>query len=146
VSWHHGSSTSAVNGPVCRTDSATRKTGEGGSAAFLGDVALVLIDEVRTPGLTLQTVPWRAMLLPTHTLNGSQATCNRNFRHMPRTKLLSNWYQGVLTDHPCLLGELAMQVHLLGEAGRGPALEAGVVSRMKTVAKWPTMAQVPAHW
>ncbi|GAX85570.1 hypothetical protein CEUSTIGMA_g12985.t1 [Chlamydomonas eustigma] len=35
------------------------------------------------------------------------------------------------------------EVHLLGESGRGSALEAGVVSRIKMVSQFPDMAQFP---
>ncbi len=34
------------------------------------------------------------------------------------------------------------EVHLLGEQGRGSALEAGVVSRIKMISRLPDMAQV----
>lgn len=34
------------------------------------------------------------------------------------------------------------EVHLLNEAGRGSALEAGVISRIAMVSRFPTMAQV----
>lgn len=34
------------------------------------------------------------------------------------------------------------EVHLLGEVGRGSALEAGCVCRLKAIAAFPEMAQV----
>ncbi len=34
------------------------------------------------------------------------------------------------------------EVHLLGEPGRGSSLEAGVVSRLKMVSRFPDMADV----
>ncbi|GFH13050.1 helicase ATP-binding domain-containing protein [Haematococcus lacustris] len=49
----------------------------------------------------------------------------------------------VLIDEVMWAAVAPAQVHLLGEPGRGAALEAGVVSRIKMVSRWSTMQHLP---
>eukprot|EP00967_Tisochrysis_lutea_P056967 scaffold72160_cov18-Tisochrysis_lutea.AAC.1 len=50
-------------------------------------------------------------------------------------------HKGFSFRHVALLHASLSKVHLLGEPGRGPALEAGVVSRIKMVSRRPEMKE-----
>jgi superfamily II helicase len=57
-------------------------------------------------------------------------------------------HHAITSQYYCCLLQIALvlvdEVHLLNEAGRGSALEAGCICRLKAIAALPEMAQVGA--